>query len=239
MRLRNIPGARDVIAESPFVVQEPERAKGAWHALFQNDRPIRIEVGMGKGKFLLEMAALHPEINWIGIEMYSSVLLRAIQRAEEVCGKTDQAGRAESAGGTADGALSNLRFIRMDARDLEMIFAPGEVDQIYLHFSDPWPKARHADRRLTSLLFLRRYEKILAPGGFVVFKTDNTELFAFSLEEIAAAGWALREETWDLHGAGADGEMEQPAREAVVMTEYEARFVAEGKPICRLVAAPS
>ena len=136
MRLRNIPGAQDAILESPYVVQEPQTKKGHWGEVFVKKQPLHIEVGMGKGRFLMDLARLHPDINYIGIEMYDSVLLRALQKREEL----EENGEA----------YSNLFFMRVDARLLPEIFEKGEVDKIYLNFSDPWPKARHAKRRLTS-----------------------------------------------------------------------------------------
>ena len=136
MRLRNIPGAKDAITESPYVVQNPAECKGKWEQVFTQEQPIHIEVGMGKGRFLMDMAKLHPEINYIGIEMYDSVLLRALQKRE----KLEEAGEK----------LDNLKFMCVDARLLPEIFEKGEIQRIYLNFSDPWPKARHAKRRLTS-----------------------------------------------------------------------------------------
>lgn len=221
MRLRNIPGSREAIAESGYVVDSPSACRGSWNRVFCDQAPIHIEVGMGKGRFLMDMAAAHPEIHYIGIEMYSSVLLRAVQKAEEgrACGKT------------AEPESCNFRFLRMDARELPEIFAPGEVGKIYLNFSDPWPKDRHAKRRLTSSEFLDRYEKILAPGGTVEFKTDNRELFDFSLEELKKKGWELLGCTRDLHR---DPEMNK----GNIMTEYEEKFSAMGNPICKLEARP-
>ena len=217
MRLRNIPGAKDAILESSYVVQEPENCKGRWAERFVKQQPIHIEVGMGKGRFLMDMARLHPEINYVGIEMYDSVLLRALQKREEL--------EAEGV------SLENLFFMRVDARELPQIFAPGEVKKIYLNFSDPWPKARHAKRRLTSREFLARYEQILAPEGIVEFKTDNRELFDFSLEEVKDAGWELLAHTFDLHN--------QPdLMKGNVMTEYEEKFSSMGNPICKLIARP-
>lgn len=174
MRLRNIPGSKETIAASDYVVQNPEAQKGSWKELFGNDHPIQIEVGMGKGRFIMDMARLHKDRNFVGIEMYDSVLLRAVQKREQL-----------------EEELPNLYFIRMDARNLPEVFEKGEVDRIYLNFSDPWPKDRHAKRRLTSRQFLERYEKILAEGGKVEFKTDNRPLFEFSLEEVKEAGWVL------------------------------------------------
>ena len=222
MRLRNIPGAREEIEVSPYAVLDPFAWKGRWQECFQNGNPLRLEIGMGKGRFLMEMAQKHREINFIGIEMYSSVLLRALQRRERL---------EEELKAKGEPGLSNLMFLRMDARDLPDAFAYGETQLIYLNFSDPWPKARHTDRRLTSQRFLARYEKILPPTGRIEFKTDNRTLFAFSLEEIRSAGWRLEAETWDLH---ADPVLCQEN----VMTEYEEKFSSLGNPICKLIASP-
>ncbi|NCB91755.1 MAG: tRNA (guanosine(46)-N7)-methyltransferase TrmB [Clostridia bacterium] len=212
MRLRNIPGSKETIAESGYVVQEPEVQKGRWKELFGNDHPIQIEVGMGKGRFIMDMARLYPERNFVGIEMYDSVLLRAVQKREQL-----------------EEELSNLYFIRMDARKLPDVFAEGEVDRIYLNFSDPWPKDRHAKRRLTSREFLKRYEQILDPKGQLEFKTDNRVLFDFSLEEVKEAGWVLVEHTFDLHH-------EEAMMVGNVMTEYEEKFSSMGNPIHKLIA---
>ncbi len=214
MRLRNIPGAQDAILDSPYVVQEPQTKKGHWAEVFEKKQPLHIEVGMGKGRFLMDLARLHPEINYIGIEMYDSVLLRALQKREEL----EQEGVV----------YSNLYFMRVDARLLPEIFAQGEVDKIYLNFSDPWPKARHAKRRLTSREFLARYDQILVPDGKVEFKTDNKGLFEFSLEEVKETKWNLDAFTFDLHH---NKEMVK----GNVMTEYEEKFSSMGNPICKMV----
>ena len=214
MRLRNIPGAKDAIESSPYVIHEPAQNKGRWNEIFKNNHPIHIEVGMGKGRFLMDLASQNPDINYIGFEMYDSVLLRALQKMEE---------RAEN-GNT----LPNVFFVRMDARELPLIFDAEEVDKIYLNFSDPWPKARHAKRRLTSREFLARYDQILVQDGKVEFKTDNKELFEFSLEEVEEAGWNLEASTFDLHH---NEEMVQ----GNVMTEYEEKFSSMGNPICKMV----
>jgi tRNA (guanine-N7-)-methyltransferase len=216
MRLRNIPGAKEAISESRFVVQEPETLKGHWSDVFPKKQPLHIEVGMGKGRFLMDMARLHPEINYVGIEMYDSVLLRALQKMEEL----EETGKA----------LPNLRFMRVDARVLPDIFAQGEVGKIYLNFSDPWPKARHAKRRLTSSEFLARYDKILAVEGTVEFKTDNRELFEFSLEEVENSKWHLLGHTFDLH-------RNEEMCAGNVMTEYEEKFSSQGNPICKMIIA--
>ena len=181
--------------------------------MFGNEKPIQIEIGMGKGQFILNMAKAHPEINFIGIERYSSVLLRALEKYD-----TEEFEM-----------LENIRFICMDAREIENVFAPAEVDKIFLNFSDPWPKARHAKRRLTSTEFLARYEKVLVESGRVEFKTDNTELFNFSLEQVKEAGWALIAYTYDLHH-------QEEMNEGNIMTEYEQKFSEKGNPINKLIA---
>lgn len=215
MRLRNIPGAKDAITESIYVVQNPTGCRTKWSEQFPKNQPLHIEVGMGKGRFLMDMARLHPDINYVGIEMYDSVLLRALQKRQ----KLEEEGIQ----------LDNLKFMCMDARLLPEVFARGEVDRIYLNFSDPWPKARHAKRRLTSREFLSRYNEILVPDGRVEFKTDNRELFEFSLEEVEAAGWKLLAHTFDLHH-------EEEMMKGNVMTEYEEKFSSMGNPICKLIA---
>ncbi len=209
MRLRNISGSRDVIAQSSLVVHEPFLQKGKWKALFGNDHPIHIEIGMGKGKFLHEMALRNPDINYIGIEKYSSVLLRAIQKMELE-------------------PLDNLLFIRMDAEEIDEVFEKDEVDKIYLNFSDPWPKDRHAKRRLPSREFLSRYDKFLKKTGTLEFKTDNRALFDFAVEELPFAGWEAIHITYDLH-------QDEELSEGNVMTEYEEKFSAMGNPICKYI----
>lgn len=209
MRLKNVPGSREAIAESDFVVHEPEKIKGSWKALFHNQNPLHIEIGMGKGKFIYEMARRNPEINYIGIEKYSSVLLRAVQKMEEE-------------------PLVNLKFIRMDAEDITDVFAENEVDKIYLNFSDPWPKDRHAKRRLPSKEFLARYDQLLVKDGFLEFKTDNRGLFDFAVEQLPEAGWKAEKITYDLHH---DEEMVR----GNVMTEYEEKFSSMGNPICKYI----
>ena len=212
MRLRNIAGSREVIADSKFTVKDPETKKGLWKKeVFGNDNPIRLEIGMGKGRFLMDLAELNPNINYIGIEKYSSVLLRAIQKQEQR-------------------QLPNVIFIRMDAENITEIFAPSEIDKIYLNFSDPWPKDRHAKRRLPSREFLSRYDKILKPDGNVEFKTDNKDLFEFALEEVEPAGWTLDAVTYDLHN-------DPVMNEGNVMTEYEERFSSLGNPIYKYIVS--
>ena len=210
MRLRNVPGSREAIADSPLSVNEPTENKGKGNKTFGNDNPIRIEIGMGKGKFITTLAEQNPDINYVGIEKYSSVLIRAIEKCE-------------------DKEINNLKFIRMEAEYIEDVFAEGEVDRIYLNFSDPWPKDRHAKRRLTSKQFFDRYDVILKKDGVVEFKTDNDQLFEFSLEQVPEAGWQLIANTWDLH-------KDEKLVEGNVMTEYESKFSSMGNPIHKLIA---
>lgn len=212
MRLRNVKGSRETIAANEYVIQNETELKGKWSDRFGNNNPINIEIGMGKGRFIMDMARLNPDINFIGIEKFSSVLVRAVEKQNEE-------------------KLPNLLFIRMDAENIENVFDKGEVDYIYLNFSDPWPKDRHAKRRLTSVQFLARYVNILADSGGVTFKTDNRPLFDFSLEQVDEAGWVLENKTFDLHNS--------EYAEGNVMTEYEKRFSEMGNPICRMVCHPS
>ena len=211
MRLRNVKGSRETIAANEFVIQDEESMKGKWKEKFGNDNPIHIEIGMGKGRFIMDMARLNPDINFVGIEKFSSVLVRAIEKQNEE-------------------KPPNLFFIRMEAEYIENVFDKGEVNYIYLNFSDPWPKDRHAKRRLTSVQFLSKYINILAAGGGVTFKTDNRPLFDFSLEQIDEAGWVKDNVTFDLHNS--------EYAEGNVMTEYEQRFSDMGNPICRVVFHP-
>ncbi|MFR3835147.1 MAG: tRNA (guanosine(46)-N7)-methyltransferase TrmB [Eubacterium sp.] len=210
MRLRNVPGSREAIADNDMAINEPTELKGKWKEEFGNGNPIRIEIGMGKGKFITTLAMENPDINYIGIEKYSSVLIRAIERCEEI-------------------EVPNLRFIRMEAEYICDVFEKGEVDRIYLNFSDPWPKDRHAKRRLTSKQFFERYDVILKKDGIVEFKTDNDLLFQFSLEQVPEAGWELIEQTWDLHN-------DERLMQGNVMTEYESKFSQMGNPIHKLIA---
>ncbi len=200
-----------MIAACDYVIHNPQENRGKWHKVFGNEYPIRIEIGMGKGRFIMDLARSNPHVNYIGIEKYSSVLIRGIQKLE------------------AD-PLPNLYFIRMEAEEITSVFAEGEVERIYLNFSDPWPKDRHAKRRLPSREFLRRYDEILIPGGVIEFKTDNHDLFQFALEELEPAGWKIVQMTEDLHH---DARM----MEGNVMTEYEERFSSKGNPIYKYVIA--
>ena len=217
MRLRNIPSADQQIAINPYCIQDPASHRGVWQHVFQNTQPLHIEIGMGKGRFILQLAQTNPDINYIGIERYTSVLLRAVQKLERI---------------PADEIPSNLRFICMDAEQLSEVFAPNEVNKIYLNFSDPWPKKRHARRRLTSQQFLQRYDQILTPNGTIEFKTDNQQLFAFSLNELPAANWTLNACTYDLHN-------DSILNNGNIITEYEEKFSSLGNPIYKLIASRS
>lgn len=235
MRLRHIKGAEELIACNRFVVQDPKAMRGSWHDAFpcrtagqteehtpeqtedkaatQNadkaSHPLYIEVGTGKGRFITELAAANPDIDYIGIENHSSVLLKAVKKLE-------------------DRELPNLRFILMDAITIEEVFAPGEVDRIYLNFSDPWPKDRHAKRRLPSRQFLARFHEILCDEGTIEFKTDNRVLFDFALEELKFSDFELIDKTYDLHN-------DEKMNAGNIMTEYEERFSSIGNPICKYI----
>lgn len=214
MRLRNVRGSEERILADKYTIQTDGRDgaefKGKWNSeFFGNNNPIHIEIGMGKGQFITTLASQNPHINYIGIEKYSSVLIRAIEKRNTY-------------------TLDNLIFLRMDAEDITDFFVQGEVARIYLNFSDPWPKDRHAKRRLTSVQFLARYDKILAQDGIVQFKTDNRALFDFSLEQLDEAGWQKDFVSYHLHENG-------PAPDNI-MTEYEEKFYNLGNPICKLAA---
>ena len=209
MRLKNVPGAREAIASSDLVIKDAENLKGKWREYWGNDKEIHIEVGMGKGKFMMGMAKAHPNVNYIGIEMYSSVLYRAVQKLELE-------------------PLDNLKYLLLDAKDISNVFDKGEVDRIYLNFSDPWPKDRHAKRRLPSRQFLTRFDQILKEGGVIEFKTDNKDLFAFAEEEVEPAGWKILEITYDLHN-------DKKMVEGNIMTEYEEKFSSMGNPIYKYI----
>ena len=210
MRLRNIPRANDVIASSPLVIQDPKAQRGQWKEVFGNDHPIHIEVGMGKGQFVIGMAQKNPHLNFIGIEKFDSVMVRALEKVLEA------------------GELPNLKLLKIDAEDLTNIFEENEVEGVYLNFSDPWPKPRHAKRRLTHENFLKLYEHITIPEGYLRFKTDNRLLFEYSLVSVTEYGMGLRDVALDLH--------QREDLDWNVMTEYEQKFSAKGQPIYRLEA---
>ena len=221
MRQRNIKNLQEKLdMNSSFLIENPKELKGRWHAVFGNDNPICLEIGCGKGRFITSRAMDHPEQNYIAIEGQSNVVLRALQKAEE-------------------NSIANLRIFITYVSDLKEYFDEGELSTVYLNFSDPWPKARHAKRRLTYRDRLKNYKEVLSPGGFIEFKTDNDGLFDFTLVEIEAVGYRVVEMTRDLHGEMSDemfielsGDMSAFAADAAAyLTEYEEKFMVLGKNI--------
>ena len=214
MRLRHIKGCEDFITDAKECLREDEAIalKGKIQDIFDIRRPLQIEIGMGKGQFIRNMALKNPDINFIGIERYESVLMKAIQRKRNL---------------ESEGAIDNLRFLCADARKLADIFETGEVDKIFLNFSDPWPKDRHANRRLTSPDFLQIYDSILKPDGVIEFKTDNVGLFEYSLEVVKDSKWKLDFCSFDFHS--------EEKSEGNIMTEYEEKFVGQGNKICKMI----
>ncbi|EAE1347939.1 TPA: tRNA (guanosine(46)-N7)-methyltransferase TrmB [Listeria monocytogenes] len=209
MRVKHKPWAKDRLEEFPTIyIKNPEDFKGQWQAVFGNNNPIHIEIGSGKGQFISGMAKANPEINYIGIEMIESVLVSALDKAIE-----------------AD--VPNLRLVARDAKLLEECFEKGEIAQIYLNFSDPWPKKRHTKRRLTNPTFLTIYERLLPKAGEIHFKTDNRSLFEYSLVAFSEYNMLLTFISLDLHNSDYEGN---------IKTEYEEKFSAKGFPIYRLEA---
>lgn len=208
MRLRHKPWADEFIINHPEIaIPNPEEHKGNWQGVFGNNNPVHIEVGTGKGQFITGMALQNPDINYIGIELYASVIVCALENIIE-----------------AD-SPSNLRLLKVNGADLDKYFEKNDVDRVYLNFSDPWPKIRHAKRRLTHGGFLKLYESILVDNGEVHFKTDNRGLFEYSLVSMSEYGMLLKYVSLDLH-------VNMP--EDNIMTEYEEKFSAKGQPIYRL-----
>lgn len=201
MRLRNVKNAMDILNNSDYVIKEPEKFKGKYHELFGNDNPIHIEIGMGKGNFIIGNAKEYPNINFIGIEKYESVMVRAVQKLEQE-------------------NLPNLKLIRLDALNICDIF-DKEIDTLYLNFSDPWPKTRHEKRRLTSDIFLKLYENIFEGDYKIKQKTDNIGLFQYSLLQYSKHDYKLIELSLDLHNEEIFN----------INTEYEAKFSSQGVKI--------
>lgn len=204
MRLKNVKGAKERIEISKYLIKNPFELIGKYQQLFRNNNPIHLEIGTGKGDFLIEMALRNPNINFIGIEKYDSVLVRAIEK----CDKLD---------------ITNIYFIREDAMEVEKMFK-HEITKIYLNFSDPWPKERHAKRRLTSPVFLKKYDAIFKEDKFIQMKTDNRHLFEYSLMSLVQYGYKIDELSLDLY--------EEDLTDNVP-TEYETKFVNLGKKIYR------
>ena len=212
-RVRKQPGTREALLQyAPVVVLEPQLYKGKWQENFGNSNPVQIEVGMGKGRFISTMARQNPDVNFIGVEVIEEVLLDAVKRMNR-----------------AGGIPENLRLVWINASILEELFAPGEIDRIYLNFSDPWPKKGHHRRRLTAPDRLDTYKKLLVPGGKIIQKTDNVDLFEYSVEEYRNAGLTVEFATTDLHASSRAAEN--------ITTEYEENFMREGKPICCVIVS--
>lgn len=206
MRLRNIKGASDIIESSKYIILNYKEYKGKYSALFNNDNPIKIEIGMGKGTFIIENAKKYPDINFIGIEKFDSVLVRALEKLEFL-------------------EIPNLKLIRMDATEINDVFE-SEIDTIYLNFSDPWPKKRHTNRRLTSTIFLSRYDSLFKGQKNIIMKTDNRHLFEFSVMELANYGYNIDELCLDLYSDDITNN---------IPTEYETKFHNKGYPIYKIV----
>lgn len=222
MRIRHIKGSEEAVASDPFVIQDPVSFKGRWRGdIFGNDRPVRLEIGMGMGRFIREHSFKSPDINYIGLELNTTVLYKSMRRYE--------AELKERGLDSENPSGKNLRFIRSDARFLKDYFGEGEIDRIYLNFSDPWPKDKNANKRLTSPIFLRLYDCILDRAGSIEFKTDNRGLFDYSVESFGINGWDISQITYDLHN---DANMNS----GNVMTEYEAKFSQKGNCIYKLIA---
>ena len=207
MRLKHVKGAEEIIKSGTHYIEFPKQLKGTWSKTFKNNNPIHIEIGMGKGDFIVENALKYPNINFIGIEKFDSVIVRAIQKTNEL-------------------NITNLKLIRMDALEINEVF-DKEVDIIYLNFSDPWPKERHAKRRLTSPIFLKKYDDIFRKNANIVMKTDNNPLFDYSLETLAQHGYEMISITRDLYSEDISDN---------IATEYEKKFVNRGIKINRFIA---
>jgi len=205
MRLKHVKGAREKIAASKYIIHEPETYKGKYQQLFNNDNPIYIEIGTGKGNFIVENAKRYPQINFIGIEKFDSAMVKAVEKAENE-------------------NLSNLKLIRMDATIIENVF-DHEIDLIYLNFSDPWPKKRHAFRRLTSPIFLNRYKSLFKKNMLIEMKTDNRHLFEYSIISFLEEQFKIEEICLNLYEEDLTNN---------IPTEYEIKFSSKGFPIYKI-----
>ena len=207
MRLRNVKNKEEILNASSYLIKCPMEYKGKWKELFGNDNPIYIEIGMGKGKFIIENALTYPNINFIGIEKFDSVLARSLPKIPD--------------------GIKNLYIIRMDAKEIENVF-DKEISRIYLNFSDPWPKVRHHLRRLSSRVFLEKYDSIFIDDASIYMRTDNQGLYIYSLMSFSQAGYVLSDITFDLHSLDID---------RLITTEYEDKFSSKGMPIYAVVAS--
>jgi tRNA (guanine-N7-)-methyltransferase len=207
LRLKHVKGANEVIEKGVYYIANPTDYKGVWRKVFKNDNPLYLEIGIGKGDFIIENALRYPNINFIGIEKYDSVIVRAIEKSNHL-------------------EINNLKIIRMDAKEIDNVFEK-EIDLIYLNFSDPWPKDRHAKRRLTSPIFLELYEKIFKNTKHIIMKTDNNNLFEYSKDTLENCGYIINYLTRDLHNENDDSN---------IMTEYEKKFSSKGIKINKLDA---
>lgn len=201
MRLKNVKDAKNIVEASKYIIKNPKEYKGKMNELFKYSNKIHLEIGMGKGDFIIEMAKKNPDINFIGIEMFDSVIVRAIQKLNDI-------------------DLPNLKLIRFDATEIDEIF-DKEIDTIYLNFSDPWPKNRHEHRRLTSQRFLKRYDKIFKKSSHIIQKTDNRKLFEYSLTSYIDYDYKIKKISLNLH----EDDYEN------IETEYEKKFTKLGYPI--------
>ena len=209
MRLRNVKNKEELINSSNYLVQDPYKYNGKWNEVFDNNKPIYIEIGMGFGKFITENARKYPDINFIGIEKQDKVLARCLPKL--------------------DSDIPNLKVLRLDALEIDKVFSK-EIDRIFLNFSDPWPKNRHSDRRLSSHVFLKKYDSIFKDDKSIYMKTDNRDLYIYSLESFSSYGYVLSDISFDLH-EGDDTD--------IITTEYEDKFVNKGQPIYSVVATKS
>ena len=207
MRQRNVKNKKEIIENSKYFITDPNEYKGKWHNVFKNTNPIYIEIGMGKGKFIIENALKYPNINFIGIEKFDSILALALKKIPD--------------------NLNNLKVLRLDAINLDEIFN-REIDKIYLNFSDPWPKKRHEKRRLTSLVFLEKYDKIFKNNKIIEMKTDNKNLFCYSIKSFNNYGYYIDFLTFDLH---------KEEKIDNITTEYEEKFTKLNNSIYKIIVS--
>ncbi len=211
MRVRNIHNAKELLKEYKCYIEDPKLLKNNWNVYFKNNNSIHIEIGMGKGQFLSTLAKTHSHINYIGIEKVEELVLKSARKLK-------------------DEGINNIVLMHVNAVNLQEVFSDGEIERIYLNFSDPWPKVRHKKRRLTHSNFLKIYKNILSKDGQIHLKTDSLDLFEFSLEEMVKEGLYLDKVIYDLYNTN---------HNEMAKTEYEEKFIAQGKPIYKCVALVS